>query len=57
MSPCFADYHMMAAMIAELHRAMAELPRPHGHAKVRAEPPATCPACSWLPRLIRFAEK
>ena len=64
MSVSLAEHRMMEALIAELHRAMAELPgrrerRPQAHAEDREEcrPAPRRPASSWLPRLVPIGEK
>jgi hypothetical protein len=63
MSVSLAEHRMMEALVAELHRAMAELPgrerRPQGHAEGREERRADPrhPASSWLPRLVPIAQR
>jgi hypothetical protein len=64
MSVSLAERSMLEALVAELHRAMAELPgrrerRPEAHAEDREEcrPDPRRPASSWLPRLVPIAEK
>jgi hypothetical protein len=64
MSVSLAERRMMDALVAELHRAMAELParrerRPRDHAEAREENRTAPrrPAGPWRSRLARTAER
>jgi hypothetical protein len=63
MSVSLAEHRMMEALVAELRRAMAELPgrqcRPQARTEDREERRADPrrPASSWLPRLVPVAQR